>query len=64
MGFELLMPPFLFQKIWYANIYIFYKFLWHSVESHAIATSPLLYVIMKHIVKIIELNEYLNIFTV
>jgi len=48
MQFDLLMGPFLFPKIGYANIYIFHKFLRNSIESHAIATIPLLYSIMKH----------------
>lgn len=64
MGYDFLMGPFHFPKARHANIYIFYKFIWNSIQTHAIAIFPLLYIIMKYIVMIIEINEYKNIFMV
>lgn len=65
MGFDYLIGQFSFQKFgMLILIYIFYKFFEIQLQIHATAVSALLYIIMKYVVMIVELNEHLSIFTV
>lgn len=64
MGFDLLMGPFLFPKIWNANTLFFIDLLEINLKVMLWLLFLLLYILMKHVVRTIELNEYLDIFMV